>query len=105
MQRITLHIPTCDNNDHPVPRSILGLWEAQIVDIAGGFTVSDAVGAWRSPTGRIYREPVRLYVIDVAEYESLRDAILALANRIRVALAQESVYVTMIPLEVVQVVG
>jgi hypothetical protein len=69
-----------------------------------GFTIiPDAIGAWRSESSRKYREPIRIYWLDVVDEEPVREALGRLAQRIGIELAQESVYVTVSPLAVISV--
>lgn len=92
MTRYTLHVPRFYNDGTVVPPSELDLVEGRLLDIAGGFTSTNATGAWRSPDGRVYREPVTLYHVDseLDVERELRDV----AELIAARLEQEAVYLT-----------
>jgi hypothetical protein len=92
-ERLALHLPETLNNGRFVPAEQLQAYEDELLGIAGGFTLVCATGAWRSPLGQCYREPMRLYEIDVVD-ERAREHVIALARRIALELEQEAVYVT-----------
>jgi hypothetical protein len=95
-ERLILHLPETFNDGRLVSVERLQAYEEELLEIAGGFTLVSATGTWRSPLGQSYREPVRLYEIDVPN-EQARERLLALAHRIALELDQEAVYVTSAP--------
>jgi hypothetical protein len=111
MERIAIHIPEVRPDGSPVPAAALASFEERLYDIASeakrtsaclteeGFTILTGMGAWRSPSGHTFREPVRLYCLDVAEARSVLASVFGVADGIRVALEQESIYVTISPIE------
>jgi hypothetical protein len=115
MERITLHTPEALNDGSPVPPDLFFAYEDELYDIAleaklasgsgdEGFTISPGViGAWRSPSGERYREPLRLYCLDVVEAEPVLTLVFRLADRIRRELSQHTVYVTVAPIDVTTV--
>lgn len=93
MTRYTLHVPRVDNHGAPVDPHELELIENQLVAVAGGWTSTRGVGAWRSPdTGTSYREPVTLYHVD--SDADIAPELLTIAERAAERLEQEAVYVT-----------
>lgn len=99
MERVTLHVPETLNDGSPVPLEQLAVYEAELFEIAKGYTLTHAIGAWRSPSGERYREPLRLYAIDVVDAQTVLDRVLRLAHLIRVELTQEAIYVTVAPID------
>lgn len=99
MQRITLQIPETLNDGTQVAAESFASYEVELHDIAGGFTLTHAIGSWRAPSGAIYRDALRLYAIDVADAQTVLERVLHLADRIRRDLDQEAVYVTVSPIE------
>lgn len=110
MERITLHVPEALNDGSPVPPEVFEAYEDELYDIAldakisagglgeEGFTILvGAIGAWRSPSGTKYKEPLRLYCLDVADARPVLDALRHLAHRITTELGQEVVYLTISP--------
>ena len=92
MTRYTLHVPLTRNDGSPVEDDILALIEDDILGIAGGFTATDGIGAWRGD-GTTYREPVRLFLVDTAEPDA-PELLRALASTVARWLDQEAVYLT-----------
>ncbi|MDQ5819899.1 MAG: DUF3574 domain-containing protein [Actinomycetota bacterium] len=105
MERITLHVPETLNDGVPVALGDLQAYETELLEIAGGFTVTPAIGAWRSPSGELHREPLRLYSLDVLDARVVRAQVLELAQRITAELEQEAVYVTVTRVEAVEATG
>jgi hypothetical protein len=112
MERITIHVPELLPDGSPVPPHLIARFEERLLDVTleaklasngvneEGFTiVTGVVGAWRSTTGRTYREPLCLYYLDVADARFVHDRVLEIADGIRAALKQEAVYVTVAPIE------
>jgi hypothetical protein len=91
-RRFTLHVPLQRNDSSPVEDDILALIESDLLDIGGGFTATDGVGAWRGD-GTTYREPVRLYAVDTDDPEA-PGLLHALARTVARWLDQEAVYLT-----------
>lgn len=94
MHRVTLHVPETRNDGSPVATAELEAHEAELLQIAGGFTLIPAIGAWRSSTGEVYREPLRLYAVDVADERTVRAQMLELAECMSAELGQEVIYLT-----------
>lgn len=112
VERITFHVPEVLPDGSSVPAELLASYEEELFDIASrawlasggmneeGFTIlTGAVGAWRSPSGKTYREPVRLYCLDVTQVEAVLDDVRRAAERMRVGLKQEAIYLTITPVE------
>ena len=95
--RLTLHVPEALNDGSPVCPSQFEAYEAALIDLAGGFTLLPAIGAWRSQSGQIYREPMRLYAIDVADVDATMPVLHKLVRQIGADLAQEAIYVSLTP--------
>jgi hypothetical protein len=91
-RRFTLHVPLQRNDGSTVEDDILALIESDLLDIGGGFTAVDAVGAWRGD-GTTYREPVRLFHVDTDDPEA-SGLLHALARAVARWLDQEAVYLT-----------
>lgn len=98
-ERLTLHVPEILNDGSSVGYELLEAYERELLKLAGGFTLRNAIGAWRSHEGVLYREPVRLYSIDVPTASNARRAVAALALRIGHELGQQVVYLTVVPIE------
>ena len=115
VQRVTLHVPEVLNDGTPVGSRTFEAIEDQLLGVAAaarrasgigeeGFTVlSGAFGVWRSPTGRIYRERQRLFLLDVPDVGRVFEQVVALADWVRTDLDQESVYVTVVELEAIAI--
>ncbi len=97
--RFTLIVPEALNDGTPAGVEQLAAYEHDLLDIVGGYTLISAIGAWRSPAGDIYHEPVRKYELDIADDPTVRDQLLALASRIALELAQDAIYLTVAPID------
>lgn len=95
MQEAIIHLPVTNNYgrnlDHE--RSVA---EELILDLFGGFTCEEATGAWKSPEGKIYREPMMVYRIagnwdDDANVVNLVD----LATDLAASMEQEAIYLAL----------
>jgi hypothetical protein len=93
MERITLHVPETLNDGSTVSSDQFAAYENELLELAGGFTLTHGIGAWRSLAGATYREPQRLYAVDVADAPAVRK-LLALAERMAFDLEQDVFYVT-----------
>ncbi len=93
MQRVTLHVPEVLNDDSIVPPSYFAEIEDELCRVAGGFTLTHGIGCWRDNAGCLYREPLGLYIVDVASAASVTE-LRGLALRVGRALDQVAVYVT-----------
>jgi hypothetical protein len=94
--RYTLHVPEQYNDGSLVAPEYFAHIEQAIEDVAGGWTLTHGIGGWRGEDTR-YREPVRLYHVDVAHPkpgERPVDRLLDIADDIAAALGQEAVYMT-----------
>jgi hypothetical protein len=89
--RYTLHIPEQLNDGSPVGQGTFDWIERDLLDVAGGFTLTHGIGAWRGDD-TVYREPVRLYSVDTAD--DVAAALTTVAQAARLALSQEAVYLT-----------
>jgi hypothetical protein len=103
MDRVTLYVPETLNDGSVTPMRRLASYEDELIEIAHGFTLTHAIGVWRSPEQTKYREPLRLYSIDVPDAQTVLERLLELAGRIRVELAQEALYVTVSPVDAMSV--
>lgn len=98
MTRYTLHVPLLLNDGTPTPDWALSYVERELIRAGGGFTYTDGVGGWRSDSGVLYHEPIRLYFLDYAgdmreqldTARHLRDVAADVAQTLR----QEAVYLT-----------
>jgi len=117
MERITIHVPELLPDGSRVPANVLAAFEQQLCELASdarlmsaganeeGFTIlTGATGAWRSNEG-MYREPLRLYFVDVADAESGLEVARTIADSLRVALDQQAVYLTVSPIDALLVMG
>lgn len=91
-ERFTLHVPLALNDGSPADPSVLDDVESAILAAAGGFTLTTAVGAWQGEDGTVYREPIRLYLVDGDA--SVYGVLVQAAEVIRAAFEQEAVYLT-----------
>ena len=98
-ERLTLYVPEILNDGSPVTYERLEAYERELLDLVGGFTLSNGIGVWRSADDVVYREPVRLYSIDAPRASHVRKAVTALARRIGHELGQEVVYLTVVAVE------
>jgi hypothetical protein len=98
-ERLTLYVPEILNDGSPVAYELLEVYERELLELAGGFTLTNGIGVWRSRDDVVYREPVRLYSIDAPTASNVRKAVTALALRIGHELGQEVVYLTVVPVE------
>ena len=92
--RYSLTVPRRYNDGEQIPLSVINVIEDHIANVAGGFTRTDGVGAWKA-----YREPVRVYAFDVTprtEYEAAQILIDArwIAAYVRDVCKQEAAYLT-----------
>ena len=99
IERLTLHVPETLNDGTPVTIGQFAEYEAELLGISTGFTLTHGIGVWRSDAGIVYREPVRLYAVDVSTDSDARDRLSSLADRIGRELAQRAVYVTASPID------
>lgn len=97
MTRFTLHVPRAYNDGREVEPDVLAWIENELVDVAGGFTATEAEGAWRGPRGKLYREPVRLYHVDADEDDA--SFLHTVADAVALGLKQLAVYLTAQPIE------
>ena len=96
MYRFTFTLPACLNDGAPVDPADIALVESRLLDAAGGFTSTASVGVWRAPDGTVYREPVTVYALDAAR--DLTSDLRQLAEWAALALDQEAIYVTRLPI-------
>jgi hypothetical protein len=92
--RYTLTLPLALNDGAPVDATTLATIEGDLLDVAGGFTATDSIGAWRAPDGAVYREPVRVYTLDVPDTRDAAERIRGIADIAAIAFDQEAIYVT-----------
>lgn len=69
------------------------LFEAQLLDAWGGFTVATATGGWRDASGLPVKERVRTYDIAMGDDPMNRPRLEALARWVVMHGKQECVYV------------
>ena len=90
-----LIVPVNYNDGKPVPNSWFSGLELQLIEAFGGLTVHDATGSWKTPTGSIKREAVRVYTIAHPEGRfSWSPIVLDFARSVKKDLTQEAVYVS-----------
>lgn len=90
-----MHIPLNDNDGKSL-RSLIEAFERVVLGAYGGFTSHNASGAWMSPEGKVYAEPMLRYVVafDV-EDKKLADFWLDIARLSAKVMRQECIYVTL----------
>ena len=98
MTRFTLHVPLNLNDGSATPAEHIAHVEDTILATAGGYTATDAVGAWRDELGRVYRDSIRLYTVDTSDPETVSAALTVLAEYLALELEQEAIYATWQPL-------
>jgi len=65
-QRLDFLVPVTDNFGEPFTEEDFAALEDLLVDVAGGFTRrGDVSGAWRSPSGELFRDHSRSYSVTV----------------------------------------
>lgn len=65
-QRLDFLVPVSDNDGLAFPEAGFAAFEDLLVDLAGGFTRhGDVTGAWRSPSGQLFRDRSRSYSVTV----------------------------------------
>jgi hypothetical protein len=116
-KRITLHVPEELPDGSPVEVARFEAYERALFELARrargmtdageeGFTlIRGAVGTWRSPDGVTFREPMRLYCLDVADADEVLDDLRSLSERIQAELNQEAIYLTIAPIDVLLITG
>ncbi len=79
LHTFVFHCPVNFNDGEPIPAAQLDSLEKLLCQRAGGFTVTDAQGAWEYE-GQVYHEPVRRYMLGLPEAQipALADEIEAL---------------------------
>ena len=92
----TLIVPEAFNDGTPVPLEQLAAYETELVEIFDGYTLTSAIGAWRSPAGVTFREPIRKYELDTSD-TAVHQKLLTLASRIALELAQDATYLRVAP--------
>lgn len=65
LHTFVFHCPVNFNNSEPIPQDKLDALEKHLCELAGGFTMSEAEGAWVNE-GKLYHEPMRRYMIGVS---------------------------------------
>jgi hypothetical protein len=91
--RYTLTVPATLNDGTLVPLAEIERIEARLIEIAGGFTLTHGIGAYRGEA-QTYSEPVRLYAVDTETAEYVAAPLRMLAEYVALALDQEAVYLT-----------
>lgn len=100
----TIILPQVDNNGHEI-ESVHSFVLDCVIDAFGGVTVTEGLGCWNNPDGKLYREKVRIYtfayayagdegqISDLCDCERQNELIASIAiNACRLA-DQECVYV------------
>ncbi len=65
-QRLDFLVPVSGNDDQPFSEASFAAFEDLLVNVAGGFTRrGDVTGAWRSPSGQLFRDRSRSYSVTV----------------------------------------
>jgi len=91
MYRYTLTLPTTRNDGATIPRSLREFFENQLLGAFGGFTATEALGAWVDGT-RTYVEPVTVYTLD--SDEDAYTALYWIAESAAETLEQSAIYIT-----------
>lgn len=84
-------MPTQDNRGSDLSTQLASL-QAELTDIFGGCTVTNAMGSWKSD-GAVQTEPVACFAVASRQDQTSDDALLRIADRYGAACGQESVYV------------
>lgn len=94
MTEARLILPVNGNGGEPLEPLLKNI-RAAILRHFGGYTRQQAEGAWRSPSGRVYAEPVEVYTIagDWTQYINLSNLteVAEIAARM---LDQEAIYLS-----------
>lgn len=88
-----IHLPVNDNNGESLSYE-LSIAEGRLLGAFGGYTKAIAEGAWQSPTGHIYREPMSVYRI-AGDWAKDSEALLSLAALFADTMDQECIYVVL----------
>ncbi|MCK6682058.1 MAG: DUF3574 domain-containing protein [Thermoanaerobaculia bacterium] len=97
---IDLLVPFTDNEQRPFPDSLFAAFEDFLLTVAGGYTRrGDVKGAWRSPSGQIFRDASRLYSILLEADDDATKIIGQIVAHIRRAFRQQAVFVEAVPSE------
>jgi hypothetical protein len=93
MTEATIILPVVDNQGHSQEHKVREA-ETRIFDLFGGFTRTQAEGAWCDPvTGESYFEPVNVYVIAGKWDDAQVSALINLAATAAKEMNQVCVYV------------
>lgn len=65
LHMLVFHCPVQFNDGAPVPPELSARLEQLVCAECGGFTVSEVEGAWEDE-GKVYREPMRRYLVGIA---------------------------------------
>ncbi len=96
---IDLLVPLADNEQHLFPDSLFAAFEDFLLTVAGGFTRrGDVEGAWRSPSGQIFRDVSRLYSVTLGAGDAA-GIVRQIVAHIRHAFRQEAAFVEAVPTE------
>ena len=92
MYEFVIIMPLQDNAGNDTSRILAGL-EYRLIDTFGGFTSTDARGAWKDDNGLVQIEPVRRYIVaaDIAPNDAA-EKVRHLAATYGAMLGQQSVY-------------
>lgn len=66
LHTFVFHCPVNFNSGEPIPAAQLDALEKRLCELAGGFTRSEAQGAWVYE-GQLYHEPMRRYMLGLPE--------------------------------------
>ena len=90
LSTMVFHLPLAFNDGTDVPEALVEALLADVVELAGGFTYYEATGGWMFE-GRLYREPV--WVVKVGIAEDQEDELAALIEaRLKSEFKQEAVW-------------
>ena len=88
-----IFVPAFDNDGQLFPATAWHELEERLLQTFGGFTQREGVrGAWRSPSGRVYRDEHSEYSVVIKGWNSLPEW-LSIAHWIRETWQQEEVYI------------
>lgn len=91
LREAAIILPIRDTRGNPTETYRRKFVEALILAF-GGVTVTNAEGYWRSPSGQVVAEPVKIYTVAAPATGKSADTLQRLAAEACIALAQEAIY-------------
>lgn len=96
VQVVSIYVPTVDNAG-AARADVAERVAERVADLGGGATVTDGIGYWYGAESTRLHEPVRVVMAIVADDADL-SPYRALAQHVKLKLAQESVLFTVAPI-------